>query len=596
MEEKLKSQYKDFEKVTKGTISILYKGTLQGSDKIYAIKFLKAETNALYEIFANEIQIQRQLSYSNIMPIYFHEHNKTALEAYYAMPYLRSLRNIITNRPTLPGIKDVIRLIRDSASALDYAERYETIAHNRLKPENIFFSEETHSYLLADWSGHLACRKNNSLKKQGQKPGFYKKNLPTSIYEAPEAMMPLEAASRDKMSSYKADIYSLGAVVLEFCGIDQEIIGGLNCAFTDEDFKLMHSNIRARLLNTYPFEKIIDAVMKLTNRWSYERPSASEVIIQMDHLFSRLVPKENNAAVMARDDDEGSRKKRNRDKSVGAGKGTAVPNEVKKRITLNHKNETKLGHNEESPEFLMKLNAERIIDIESWDLKENEEVDEEEGRIEGDLINTSIVKKTRAFKEEEVESQIEYDLKGLRNHLKFSPLLKNDEYTSNTKEETNYTSVPNGTGDKNIKSAETIFTTLEAQPNLKYQNTPDSLDETKEAGDPILVVRKELPETQAKSTLKRVPKEKEDPVKREIKFKKKKSGFVTMIDNFGDELGALTNRALRKFEGLNLFKSKTGPTIPELDRSNTSPVMENKFLSPSNPLSYVLFFQLFVFH
>lgn len=295
MEEKLAAEFKDLEVVSRRPNSMVYKGKHQDSPKTYAIKLLKAETDELYDNLINELTIQKKLTHPNILSIDNFEGNREQRQVYYTMPYLRSLREIISNRSQRPDLKEVLTLLKDITSALQYAKNTVNIAHSHIKPENIFCLDNTCSHVLAGWCGHPSSRKNNSSVRKSTiklgdnttKPGDYKKNVPNSIYEAPETKMSLDAVSKASVSNYKtADIYSLGVVMLEFCGIEQYRLG--KCGVAGEESKTVLEEIQKDLLSWYSNKKVVGTLLKMVQRWSVDRPSAYEILLQVELISSAI--------------------------------------------------------------------------------------------------------------------------------------------------------------------------------------------------------------------------------------------------------------------------------------------------------------------
>lgn len=550
MENKIKTEYKDLQEIGKGTLSTVYKGVLRSNNKTCALKRLKAEFTELYEIFLNEIAIQRDLSHPNIMPIYSFDSNKETREAYYTMPYLRSLRNLINNRTQRPEIRDVVRLIRDAVSALDHAKKCQTIAHNHLKPENIFFSEETQTYLLADWSGHLTFRKNNSLAKKDQKSGPSKKRVPSSIYEAPEAMMSLDALSRDKISSFKADIYSLGIVILEFCGIEQERLGELNCALIDEDFNFMQSKIQEELSVWYPYEKIVNALLKMTSRWSHDRPSAYELIWQTENLNYSILESEKSEPTLG---DESDRKPSKEESILNRSTTRSKPS-----IFFQKKHSgTDIG------EKLDVVHAKPSFHRKNTEGYSNQR----------DALNDSRGKKSRIWDDESITYE---------THLKeMTERLSKTEECVSSKGEGNYTlSSP----EKQLsKSNETTMMTQEVQSKRKAPETPDDQDESKESDDGIVIVKNSLVGPRSRANTKFVLMSKEELIKSQKKQQQKKqqkqgekqetkqeqqpkSGFSNFLDNVGEGLSDFGKKAMGRFENLNFFGF-----MKEMKKTNSDP-------------------------
>lgn len=289
MQERLKAKFSNIEYIGEGSLGIVHKARRENSTKFLAIKYFKAETSEDYGIFTHEISLQTQLTHATIMPIESSEFDQEKLEAYYTMPFLPSLRVQMKTKNRTPTLKEIMQFTSDIAYALDFAKRKQAVSHNRIKPENIFYSEQTNRWVLADWSGHIAPRKNKKSSRGGGDKSFSRSNslvktsaVPVSLYEAPEAMMSLEALSKDKISYYKADIYSLGIVVLEYAGIEREKLQQLNAQFKESEYNRVQAELRDSLSLIIGSPRFAEIVHAMLSRWSYNRPSSSEIVLKID--------------------------------------------------------------------------------------------------------------------------------------------------------------------------------------------------------------------------------------------------------------------------------------------------------------------------
>jgi len=154
------------------------------------------------ERFRREIQLAAQLQHPHIVPL---------LSAgiadglpYYTMPLVEgdSLRTRIIRQGELP-IQDALRILRDMASALEYAHDH-GVVHRDIKPENVMLTK--HHALIMDFGVakalSAATNPGNSLTSMGVALG-------TPAYMSPEQ------ATADPLTDHRADIYALGAVAYE---------------------------------------------------------------------------------------------------------------------------------------------------------------------------------------------------------------------------------------------------------------------------------------------------------------------------------------------------------------------------------------------
>jgi serine/threonine-protein kinase len=106
-----------------------------------ALKLLKPELGAVLggDRFLREIHIAAGLNHPHILAL--HDSGEVDGLLFYVMPYVagESLRQKLERQTQLP-IEDAIELIRQVASALDYAHR-QGVIHRDIKPENILLQE-----------------------------------------------------------------------------------------------------------------------------------------------------------------------------------------------------------------------------------------------------------------------------------------------------------------------------------------------------------------------------------------------------------------------------------------------------------------------
>ena len=589
MEEKLLSGFKELELAGKGTISVVYKGNYQSSNKTYAIKYLKAQTKDLYDLFLRELGIQRGISHPNIMPIYMYDHDNNSLEALYTMPFLRSLRAIMDSNTNRPHLTQVIQLLRDISNALDHVKRFESMAHGKIKPENIFFSERTNAYQLADWSGHYSFRINNSSimrRPEGSRASTVRrKHTPNSIYEAPEAQMSLDASTKDKLCSYKADVYALGITMLEFCGFEREKLLALNSAASDAEFKTVHQTIAAELASWYSNEKLTDILIRMTNRRSYQRPSAFEIFLHVEGI--------------GRKDDE-KNEFQGSFIEINLGKIEKTLSKIEPKIVSLGRVETVTENLDESrPSVDLSQLKPSIEGKYSWTVQGGEE-----GQIEGELINNSKIKKAKIFDRENSDEHIRGKVEKSFPDVDFK-LVR----SKTTKEDTNETPA--------FKSTKTGETMVTMNDWLKLEGNNDSHefdDEVEEEKDEEMGSRyKKLQETQLKPTNKQgrnkleMPEQGKEPNRGISKFKTfigtfgaGLSNLGTSINDFGANLSEFGKKALdfgennlnsineygkkalNSIERIGIFTTKKENDEFKKETSMFSPRTEG-VLSPSKP-------------
>jgi serine/threonine protein kinase len=167
-----------------------------------AVKVLKPELAASLgtDRFLREIEIAAQLTHPHILPL-LDSGNADGL-LHYVMPFIQgeSLRGLIGRKGRLQ-LSEAVRLIRQTADALDYAHR-QGVVHRDIKPENILLSEG-HA-MVADFG--IAKAISNAGPQNLTRTGF---PLGTPGYMSPE-----QAAGRMDLDE-RTDVFSLACVCYE---------------------------------------------------------------------------------------------------------------------------------------------------------------------------------------------------------------------------------------------------------------------------------------------------------------------------------------------------------------------------------------------
>ena len=177
-------------------------------DRKVAIKVMHPELAAAIgaDRFLAEIRVTANLQHPHILPLHDSGHvpgtGSEASVLYYVMPFVQgeSLRDRLQRERLLP-LADAIAIVRDVASALDYAHR-QGVIHRDIKPENILLHDGRP--VVADFGIALAITAAGTSRMT--QTGL---SLGTPQYMSPEQAM--GERSVDK----RTDIYALGAVLYE---------------------------------------------------------------------------------------------------------------------------------------------------------------------------------------------------------------------------------------------------------------------------------------------------------------------------------------------------------------------------------------------
>jgi serine/threonine protein kinase/Flp pilus assembly protein TadD len=125
----------------RGGMAVVYRAHDMRHDRTVALKTLHPELSQALgsERFLREIRLAARLNHPHIVPL--HDSGEWNGLLYYVMPFIEgpTLRDYIAQKGRI-GVDEVVRLITQVASALDYAHRV-GIVHRDIKPENIMIHE-----------------------------------------------------------------------------------------------------------------------------------------------------------------------------------------------------------------------------------------------------------------------------------------------------------------------------------------------------------------------------------------------------------------------------------------------------------------------
>lgn len=192
--------YKIEDRLGEGGISDVFLATKQDGNITVAIKILEPDLHqdkTLARRFAQEVETISGLDHPNIITI--HDHGTLDNTYFMAMEYLKdSLRERLDENPRFANPSQVLTIIKQIASALDYAHQKDVV-HRDVKPENIMFREN--KPVLVDFGLAKLLKSDSRLTNTGITVG-------TPAYMSPEQIQGIPLDGR-------ADIYSLGIIFFE---------------------------------------------------------------------------------------------------------------------------------------------------------------------------------------------------------------------------------------------------------------------------------------------------------------------------------------------------------------------------------------------
>lgn len=193
-------------------MAVVYLAEERKHGRAVAVKVLRPELAATVcgSRFLNEISIAAQLQHPNILGLY--DSGDVAGLLYYVMPYLEgeTLAERLRREGRVPA-SGALPIIRDIASALDYAHRHD-VAHRDIKPGNILLCDGR--AVVFDFGIAKAFNGNRRayLTREDGAVG------------TPEYMSP-EQVGGDPDVDGRSDVYSLACVLYEMVSGSPPFIG-----------------------------------------------------------------------------------------------------------------------------------------------------------------------------------------------------------------------------------------------------------------------------------------------------------------------------------------------------------------------------------
>lgn len=197
--------YRIIEEIGRGGMAVVYKALQISLGRFVALKVLSPQLAAdpdLVKRFQREGKAAASLKHPNIVTIY--DVGKAGGSYFIAMEYVQgeSLKERLQRGDVLP-LEDVTRILKDVASALDYAHK-QGFVHRDVKPSNVLIEKETGRALLTDFGVVKALSEGTRLTRTGTFIG-------TVQYSSPEQI-------QGKGIGFESDLYSFGVMAYEMVG------------------------------------------------------------------------------------------------------------------------------------------------------------------------------------------------------------------------------------------------------------------------------------------------------------------------------------------------------------------------------------------
>ena len=212
VEKPMLGRYQVERELGKGAMGVVYLGKDPKIGRMVAIKTMalsqEFEPDELAEVkarFFREAETAGRLSHPNIVSIYDagEEHDL----AYIAMEFIKGYDLVRHTKPNaLLDVQEVIKLVADAASALDYAHG-NGVVHRDIKPANMMLLSDTRVIKLTDFG--IARITDSSKTKTGMVLG-------TPSYMSPEQLSGKKVDGRSDLFSLGVTLYQLLTGALPF--------------------------------------------------------------------------------------------------------------------------------------------------------------------------------------------------------------------------------------------------------------------------------------------------------------------------------------------------------------------------------------------
>lgn len=193
-----------------GGMSRVFLAQDRSLERLIVIKVLLPELAAGMSVdrFRREILLAAKLQHPHIVPV--HAAGESHGLPYFTMPYVdgESLRGRLARDGELP-VSDTLRILRDVASALNYAHS-RGVVHRDIKPDNVLLSSGV--AVVTDFGVAKALTVSASTAHSGSSSSSSTSTglaLGTPTYMAPEQ------ATADPSMDHRVDIYAFGIMAYE---------------------------------------------------------------------------------------------------------------------------------------------------------------------------------------------------------------------------------------------------------------------------------------------------------------------------------------------------------------------------------------------
>ncbi len=198
--------YEIIEEIGKGGLATVYRAFQPNVGRHVAVKVLRSsfdENPDTVMRFQREARMVARLEHIHILPVYDFDGKNDP--PYIVMRLLEggTLKDLIHKDPLTYG--DILSIIRQIASALDYAHR-QGVVHRDIKPSNIMIDRDGNVFVTDFGLARLVDRATDSGVRELTQAGM--------VMGTPGYMAPEQGMGEDEID-HKVDIYSLGVILFQ---------------------------------------------------------------------------------------------------------------------------------------------------------------------------------------------------------------------------------------------------------------------------------------------------------------------------------------------------------------------------------------------
>lgn len=252
--------------------TIQYVAKSKESNKLCLVKQITCKNIV---IFAEKRDLIKKLSSNdslNIFPYFDYYVDPESMTVVYSQLLSESIESEIkTPADPLTRLKKALVVLYDCVNGLLSAQK-QSIVHLNIKPSNLCNLDGL--YKLKEWNTIECFLQEREAVNHEHGAGFY---------QAPE-LFELKETYKVQQHCLKADIFSLGVVLLEYLGVPKNDLLGINRR-SEKFHELALKALMESHFKTYYFDLIYDLCFQMLQKDPQRRISAQELKFSLEEFF-----------------------------------------------------------------------------------------------------------------------------------------------------------------------------------------------------------------------------------------------------------------------------------------------------------------------